>query len=205
MRSTIFLLIQFSFIVAFGQELNLKNNQGGIFSLGGRSTISLFNGHEEESNGMGVGGQFRLQFSDRVNSDWFFDYIQSDIGDYAARTDYHIGWSVLYYPTAKSDVMFRPYILAGHCFDYTQVEDLNNRLNRLERWSSAVQGGAGVHWNLSPRLDVSLVAQYMLHLGNEILTHMDAGQVEFEEVKGASAEGHLLFHVGVNYKIVDLW
>ncbi len=31
------------------------------------------------------------------------------------------------------------------------------------------------------------------------------GHVEFHEEKGASLEGHLLFHLGINYKIGDLW
>ena len=64
-----------------------------------RSTVSTFNWHHDEGTGLGVGGQFRIQFADRVNSDWFFDYIKSDIGDFASRTDYHIGWSVIYYLT----------------------------------------------------------------------------------------------------------
>jgi len=190
---------------SFSQELNVKNNYGGIFSLGMRTTMSAFNGHHDESSGFGVGGQFRLQFADRVNSDWFFDYIQSDIGDFASRTDYHIGWSVIYYPTKNAEARLRPYLLAGHCFDYTKIVDDMNSLNYVERWSSAVQGGGGVHFNLSPRLDLSLVAQYMVHLGNEIHTERINGAVIFEEGHGASLEGHMLFHVGINYKIADLW
>lgn len=202
-------LILFSIValshLGYSQPLNVKNNYGGMVSFGARSTMSLFNGHEDETNGLGVGGQFRIQFSDRVNSDWFFDYIQSRIGDYASRTDYHIGWSVLFYPTASPTSFVRPYILAGHCFDYTRMVENNDRSNNLERWSSAVQGGAGVHFNLSERLDLSLVGQYMMHLGNEIHAELQAGSVDFHEEKGASLEGHLLFNLSINYKIGDLW
>ena len=70
---------------------------------------------------------------------------------------------------------------------------------------SAVQAGAGVHFNLSPRLDLSFVTQYMLHLGNEIHTEVHEGQLEFYEEEGSSFEGHLLFHLSINYKIADLW
>ena len=192
-------------LTMFGQELNVKDSYGGMFSFGVRSTMSFFNAHEDESNGMGVGGQFRIQFSDRVNSDWFFDYLKSSIGDYASRTDYHIGWSVLYYVTPKQDALLRPYILAGHCFDYTRIADNADHNNVAERWSSAVQGGAGVHLNLSPRMDMSFVGQYMIHLGNELHAERDAGKVYFHEEKGASMEGHLLFNVSINYKIGDLW
>jgi len=186
-------------------DLEIKNHRGGILSLGMRSTLSTFNGHHDESSGFGVGGQFRLQFSDRVNSDWFFDYIQSDIGDFANRTDYHIGWSVLYYPMKNTMPKVQPYILAGHCFDRTEIMETGNRSNSILRWSSAAQAGLGVHFNLTTRLDLSLVGQYMLHLGNEVSAHQHDGHVEFHEESGSNMEGHLLFHVGVNYKIVDLW
>lgn len=73
--------------------MKYKGSRGGTVSLGVRSTVSTFNSHHDEGTGLGVGGQFRIQFADRVNSDWFFDYIKSDIGNFASRTDYHIGWS----------------------------------------------------------------------------------------------------------------
>jgi hypothetical protein len=190
---------------SFAQPLNIINNYGGLISLGVRTTLSTFNHGQFGNTGMGVGGQFRLQFADRVNSDWFFDYITGDIEDYASRTDYHIGWSVLFYPTKKTDVIARPYILAGHCFDYTRLVDNSDPNNFMERWSSAVQGGAGVHFNLSQRLDLSVASQYMIHLGNHVDAHLHGGEVEFHSEKGASLEGHLLFHAGINYKIADLW
>ncbi|GAB5418719.1 MAG: hypothetical protein Crog4KO_04760 [Crocinitomicaceae bacterium] len=193
------------FNVSAPNSLMVKNNRGGIFSLGMRSTLSTFNGHHNESNGFGVGGQFRVQFADKVNSDWFFDYIQSDIGDFATRTDYHIGWSVLYYPLRNPPPKVQPYVLAGHCFDRTFMMENGNRSNNITRWSSAAQAGIGVHFNLTNRLDLSLVGQYMLHLGNEVGAHVHGDHVEFHEESGSSMEGHLLFHVGINYKIADLW
>lgn len=190
---------------AYSQELKIKNNQGGLLSLGVRSTFSTFNHGDFGNNGMGVGGQFRLQFADRVNSDWFFDYIQGNVGDFASRTDYHIGWSVLFYYLKNQDLRIRPYILAGHCFDYTKIVDNGDVTNFEERWSSAVQAGTGVHFNLTKRLDLSVVGQYMIHLGNHLEAHLDGNRVEFHDHGGGSLEGHLLFHVGVNYKIGDLW
>ena len=143
----------------FGQA-DRKYNPAGMLSLGGRTTVSLFNDHKNEMTGTGVGGQFRLRFSDAVNTDWFFDYITSDILNYAHRTDYHIGWSVLFYPINQLDYFrqdgefkpkFRPYILAGHCFDYSRIESKADATVYGERWSSAVQAGLGTHLELSPR------------------------------------------------------
>ena len=198
----IFCLFAFS---VFAQPLKIKNNNGGLFSLGVRTTISTFNHGEFGNTGMGTGGQYRLQFAERINTDWFFDYITGSIGDFAHRTDYHIGWSVIFYPTKRSDVRIRPYVLAGHCFDYTRIVDNSNRDNFVERWSSAVQGGAGMHINLTPRMDLSIVSQYMIHMGTHVDAHEHHGEVEFHSEKGASLEGHLLFHFGINYKIADLW
>lgn len=196
-------------------------NPAGMLSLGGRTTVSLFNDHKNEMTGTGVGGQFRLRFSDAVNTDWFFDYITSDILNYAHRTDYHIGWSVLFYPINHLAYFhqpkdfkpkFRPYILAGHCFDYSKIEakdgisPLDGALY-AERWSSAVQAGLGTHLELSPRFDISLTGQYMMHLGNHIETDYDftSGTLSFHEHKGASLAGHLLVTLSLNYKIAKLW
>ena len=196
-------------------------NPAGMLSLGGRTTVSLFNDHKNEMTGTGIGGQFRLRFSDAVNTDWFFDYITSDILNYAHRTDYHIGWSVLFYPINHLAYFhqpkdfkpkFRPYILAGHCFDYSKIEakdgisPLDGALY-AERWSSAVQAGIGTHLELTPRFDISLTGQYMIHLGNHIETDFDftSGTLSFHEHKGASLAGHLLVTVSLNYKIARIW
>lgn len=198
------------FLVSFGhllaQPLEIKNTQSGIFSLGVRSTMSTFNGGDFGNSGFGVGGQFRIQMANYVNTDWFFDYITSNVGDFANRTDYHIGWSVLGYFTNQASPRVKPYILAGHCFDYTELSEKGNTANSMSIRSSAVQAGAGVHINLSPRMDLSFVSQYMIHLGDDVHAHQhENGSVHFEKHSGAGLEGHLLFHVGINYKIADLW
>ncbi len=99
----------------------------------------------------------------------------------------------------------QPYIVAGHCFDKTYQFELTDKSNNISRFSSAVQAGIGTHFNLSPRLDISLSTQYMIHLGEDVHAHIDNGVVEFEKHKGGSLEGHLLTSLTVNYKIVDLW
>lgn len=189
------------------QDLNIRKNQGGLFSLGVRTTLSGFTSSNAlaSGTGFGIGGQFRLQPAASVNTDWFFDYITENAGDFANRTDYHIGWSVLFYPLKNQTPFARPYILAGHCFDYTKLQENANRNNYMERWSSAIQGGIGVHLKLTERLDLSLVGQYMIHLGTDIHEEYVNGQVIFHEEKGGTLEGHLLFNASINYKIADLW
>lgn len=193
------------FFSLFWSTFYWGQNQSGTFQLGVRSTVSLFNDSETSNFGKGIGGQFRLQLADRINTDWFFDYLSSDIGSLANRTDYHIGWSVLFYPYLKEKQTIKPYILAGHCFDYSYMAENINKSNFSERWSSAIQAGIGSHLQLSPRMDLSLTTQYMIHLGNHIHPMTTFNSVSFIEEKGASLEGHLLITVGVNYKIADLW
>ena len=191
--------------VIIAQDLRLKNNEGGLMSLGIRSTISAFNDSETNNFGKGVGGQFRIQLSDRINTDWFFDYLTSDIGTVANRTDYHIGWSVLFYPYLKENQLFKPYVLAGHCFDYSYMVDNVDKNNFAERWSSAVQAGIGTHVNITKRIDLSLTSQYMIHLGGHIHPIINQNSVSFQNETGVSLEGHLLITVGFNYKLIDLW
>lgn len=185
--------------------------QSGMFSLGARTTTSLFNDGGTDSFGLGLGGQFRLQLAERINTDWFFDYLRSDIGTVGNRTDYHIGWSVLFYPYLKKEndivksTLFKPFILAGHCFDYTHLQENQNPSNFRERWSSAVQAGIGTHINLNKKLDLTIMTQYMMHLGNHIHAHTSGNTLHLSEEQGASLEGHLLVTLGLNYKIGKLW
>lgn len=203
MKNLLLACILFSWGIAQAQPMKEKGGPGGTLSFGQRTTLSTFN-HGGERPALGLGGQFRIRLSERVNTEWFFDYLPAT-NDYTRRTDYHIGWSVLFYPFRTGNELFVPYVLAGHCFDYTEHIDLSNSANRIDRWSSAVQGGIGTHVNLSERLDLSISSQYMIHLGTDVHAHVDDGEVAFEAHKGGSLEGHLLFTVSFNYKFVDLW
>ena len=204
-KLTLLLLIAIFQTPLFAQERSKFDADPGVFSLGVRSTLSAFNDGDENKVGSGVGGQLRLRFSEKVNSDWFFDYLTSDIGNYAHRTDYHIGWSVLYYPLKKDIHSFKPYMLAGHCFDYSKIQANTNQFNFAERWSSAVQAGLGTHIRLTERLDLSLTAQYMCHLGKHLHAQWVNNEVNYVEEKGSSLEGHLLMNASINYKIGKLW
>jgi hypothetical protein len=186
--------------------------ESGRFSLGVRSTISLFN-DEGSGIGQGAGGQFRIQLNKRLNTEWFADYITSGIGNYATRRDGHIGWSVMFYMSKNPNTVHRlsPYLLAGHCFDYTKVLENSNPANAMSRWSSAVQMGIGTHYNFTDRFDISFNAQYMIHLGKEIKAQNQGYFQEFSRPpviitksnSGAGLEGHLLLTTSFNYRIAD--
>jgi len=195
-------------LLIHAQDLRIKNNYGGVVSLGVRNVVSAFNDGVWSNVGVGSGGQFNVQLSNRINTAWFFDYIKGGVGNYANRTDYHIGWSVMYYLVPSSTeklVKFQPYVLAGHCFDYSNFKDNTNANNYAERWSSAVQAGVGSHYNFSKRFEMYLQAQYMIHLGNDIDASQVNGQAVFIKEQGVNLVGHILISVGINCKIADLW
>lgn len=191
-------------------------HDGGYFNLGLRNTASLFS--SDGNAGMGVGGQFRLGLTPWLNTEWFFDYITADLFGYGKRTDAHIGWSVLFYPLKfKKASLVQPFIIAGHCFDYTEMRSNNYMLLNFDdesakRWSSAVQAGLGVHLHASEKVDFSLNTQYMMHLGNSIGVELDesvppgVNPLHIHEGEGGDIlEGHLLVTLSLNVKIADLW
>ena len=134
----------------------------------------------------------------------------TDIGGLGRRYDAHIGWSVMFYPLNKEigRGILTPYILGGHCFDYTKVAKNASFDPAHARWSSAVQMGVGTHYNLTEKFDISLSSQYMLHLGNDInatITRVNDTDYLYITQDDLSLEGHLLITLSLNYQIADLW
>jgi opacity protein-like surface antigen len=184
------------------------DKESGYFELGVRNAFSAFS--DDGANGFGYGGQFRIRVSSRVNTDWFADYITTDIAGIAKRVDMHIGWSILAYPFNYEKVKGKvtPYVLAGHCFDYTKVSK-NNSNEYKDKWSSAVQAGLGAHYNITDRVDVSLTAQYMMHLGKNVSAEVFEldGQKEVLIQKNpiSGIEGHMLINLSFNVLLFDMW
>jgi hypothetical protein len=187
--------------------------KSGNFELGMRQTLSLFGNNN--TFGYGTGGQFRLMMGKRLNTEWFADYIQTDLYKLGKRTDGHIGWSVMFYMLNEPKKL-DPYLIAGHCFDYTKVRQYNVLTEvpttAYNRWSSAVQAGIGTHYYIGERCNLTLAAQYMLHLGTDIHVEKeeDANGKEIlhidEEGDGKlTFEGHLLVSLSLNFKIGKLW
>jgi opacity protein-like surface antigen len=197
--------------VDFGDEP--EYHPQGTIQVGMRTTLSAFN--HDGSAGYGVGGQFRIWLAKKVNTEWFSDYITTDLSGLGKRTDAHIGWSVMFYPFEGTlQNKFTPYIIAGHCFDYTKVVPFNtvtelNTNEFKERWSSATQAGLGVHWNITPKFNLSLSTQYMIHLGNsvhtEVVNNNGSNELNVFEESGASMEGHMLTTLSLNVRLGDLW
>lgn len=203
--SAIFLLLLLMYSKGFAQDgTKTFLSSAGWFSLGGRSTLSTF---DSDGTGLGTGGQFRIQLSNSLNTDWFADYISINISDKIRSEYYHIGWSVLYYPfdKLKFPKLLQPYILMGHCFDYNVKTIIQQPSTSKTRLGSAVQAGLGTHFNLSERFDISFTTQYMIHLTKELEAEIDGNNVSIVEDENATLEGHLLTTISLNYKLFRLW
>ncbi|MCI5058912.1 MAG: hypothetical protein MRY83_22550 [Flavobacteriales bacterium] len=218
MRKLIIFFAAFCSINGFSQTDSLPNKELSRLTLGIRTTTSFFDHHDY--NGAGYGGHFRIRVSDQVNTEWFADYIKTDIGGLGLRETYHIGWSVLFYMNKqKADQKFAPYFAAGHCFDHAIVSA--NRLEdgdrpSVKRWTSAVQGGIGTHYYLTRNFNLTLSALYMSHLGKdlhvEVSNHHNEPGTETEQphliISDSHStpilEGHLLISLSVNYRFSKL-
>jgi hypothetical protein len=181
----------------------------GQFSLGVRNTGSIFG--DAGSFGLGFGGQFRVRLGKHINTEWFADYMSTNIQNLGYRKDGHIGWSVMFYP-GKNPLQsnkFTPYFLAGHCFDYTKLTSLDPTEVPADKWSSAVQMGIGTHYLISENFDVSFSTQYMIHLGghleSQIGNHGQGPHMHIKQESGLDLEGHLIGTLSFNYKIAQLW
>ncbi len=201
-----------------GQKVERTNTHKGEVSFGVRTTESLFS---ESGNyfGLGAGWQFRIRISDKSNTEWFADWITTDIGGLGHRYDAHIGESVIIYPGKRisEKKRFTPYVLGGFCGDYTKVES-NYRFDEhtdsygrqsKERWSFATQLGLGTHYNITERLDVSLSTQYVLHFGKDIHSEIESNHhgedyLHIHEDDEGGLEGHLFITLSVNFVVFDL-
>ncbi len=188
---------------------NKRDSTAGQFSLGMRTTVSSFT--DAGSAGLGAGGQFWIRVSKHLNTIWYADYINTNIQNMGYRKDGHIGWSVVFYMDKKPLMTHKltPYIVAGQCFDYTLL--YSDYLNAsAQRWSAAApQAGAGITFKINRDFDISLLVQYMLHLGTHIESKIitdDYGNryLDISHEPGASLDGHLLCTFSVNYMIGKL-
>lgn len=213
MRKIIFLFLLIPGLIRAQEKEKFAG--AGELQLGLRNTLSVFG--DAGYPGYGVGGQFRLRLSKMLNTEWFADYFTTNLGGLGKRADGHIGWSVMFYPFNKLEgKKIQPYFLAGHCFDYTKVTPFSTvTLDRSgeakSRWSSATQAGLGTHFFISDHFNLSLSAQYMIHLGKDIHAdiHEHGGVPELHIEDNAShdntLEGHLLITLSLNIKIANLW
>lgn len=182
--------------------------QGGNVSLGMRNTISFFNDGDPKAIGTGSGGHYRIQISNRVNTEWYADVFLSNIHNKAHRADYHIGVSVMYYLIDPKGFTRKltPYVISGYCFDETVIKINGEGGASGSRFSSEVHGGIGCSYNVTPRFDISMTTQYGFHLGKELdLEEHPDGGMTIETQKNAGWQGHLMISISVNYKIFKLW
>ena len=201
MRILFFLLACFLGLeVSHAQSFDYRS---GAFALGLRTTGNMFT--DDGMRGLGAGGEFKLGISNRVNTEWFWDYIASRGENTSFRNDNHIGWSVQFaLPKSGFNAgQFTPYILGGQCFDLTQVGQWDGPKSPWV-FSAAAQAGLGLSRFVGSRMELNLQLQYMIHLGKHL--HLDPDDVSgYTIARGADFKGHLLGNFSMNFYLFHLW
>jgi len=222
MKKLAFIFFVFCSLSSFGNKNYLRvkedNFQKGQLSFGVRSTISLFS-QSGNYKGIGAGWQVRYRIAEHLNSEWFADWIVTDIGGLGSRYDSHIGESMLIYPFSNPNAAghFTPYVLGGFCGDYTKIEanifyndyTKTYSTNTKDRWSFATQLGLGTHYNFTKWFDISFTTQYILHAGKDIHSDIETNSLgekylHIHQQKGNNLEGHLFFTINANFVIADI-
>lgn len=218
MRSTIknlALVMAFSLV----QSLSMAQAKGdslpdhtGFLSIGARGCISMFTTNKQTFVGTGAGGQFAIRIAPHFNSHYFADWIVSNLRNLAQRVDFHSGFSMMpevYTPrVGKTHIALYP--LAGICIDYTRLsittgENVSGGPSALDRYSFAVQAGCGMTIPVSRKLDFSLEAHYMVHIGNDVNVNITGNQVALSRESGLNIDGHFLLDISMDYKLFHLW
>ena len=188
----------------------------GYLSMGARNCFSTFYSNKKPFVGKGTGGEFELHFAKNFNSHWFADWIVSNVNNLAQRYDFHSGFSMMPQVFAahagNRDIPVFP--LAGICIDYSKFtittgkNVIPNGPNFMERYSFACQIGFGATLPVSKRLDVSLEAHYMLHIGTCVGINVTGDQVQLVKMKPVGnlcQEGHYVLALSMDYKLFKLW
>jgi hypothetical protein len=209
------LVLAFSLV----QSLSMAQAKGdslpdytGFLSIGARGCFSMFTTNKQTFVGTGAGGQFAIRIAPRFNSHYFADWIVSNLRNLAQRVDFHSGFSMMpevYAPrVGKTHIILFP--LAGICIDYTRLsittgENVSGGPTSLDRYSFAVQAGCGVTIPVSRKLDFSLEAHYMVHIGNDVNVDINGNQVTLSKETGLNIDGHFLMAISMDFKLFHLW
>ncbi|MBA2422041.1 MAG: hypothetical protein H0V61_02290 [Chitinophagales bacterium] len=190
--------------LSWGQKpLKVKYTKAGIFSLGMRIPFGFSRSYGILNVAQGLGIESRIQLGKHYNTEYYGDYLLSKQGDSAIRSNGHIGASFLLYPQDKLRRV-QPFVFAGPDADFEKIHQQTNASNAASRWNFAAHAGLGMHLNISWRSDITLSTAYMLHFGNKIGIGNIAEQPVYL-INGTGTDGHLLFTISMNFKIIDLW
>lgn len=184
--------------------MRYKHDQDGTFSIGIRSGLSFESSADGLNMSQGLGMQFRIMPTKRINTEWFAESYHGPYGDLGVRTDTHIGALALLYPQRRMQRV-APFLAVGPNADFIKIRDRLNKNNFESRWCIGAQAGIGFHINMTYRFDMTVSTQYMLHFGQTVALQLDDGNIIYLPHDGSGLDGHLLFNISFNYKMADLW
>ncbi|MCS6990547.1 MAG: hypothetical protein NZL95_01640 [Chitinophagales bacterium] len=184
--------------------MRIKFTDPGVFAAGIRTAAGLTLTDSTLNLAQGVGLQARLLVLQRLNTEWYVEWLRGGFSDEAFRTDLHLGFNILGYFQRRLQRV-APFLMTGFAAD---ALTLNNRLearHRTTSWTTAVLGAIGFHINLTWRSDLTIAVAYQHHLVHQALLQTAEGILAQVPRSGRTGDGHLLVQLSMNYKITDLW
>ena len=189
---------------SFSQKpLKIKYTPAGIFSLGIRTPFLITNSANEINLFQGLGCQARLQLGRHYNTEWFAEYMSGRFGDSIIRHDLHFGAEFMLYPQLRKHRV-EPFVLAGPLGVHSGFHEQVNSANKASIWNFGLQGGLGMHINVTWRTDITLSAQYLFNFGRKIQALNTGDQIIFSTYQSAG-DGHVMLNMSFNFKMFDLW
>lgn len=194
-------------ITGFSQE-EIYSRENGILTFGTRSSVTL--SPQGDNVGTGFGGVMRLKFSRRINSEWFADYITSNIAGLARKTDNQLGGAVLFYPFNSFVEQGRkiPFLVLGQALVNSRITKNGLNGETASQWYPLANAGIGGHWYFTNKFDFSLSCQYMQPLGRGIEASEFSGSQGEREItinENVRTPGYFFLNLSFNATIADLW
>lgn len=205
MKSALLVVLLLWLVPGWSQKpMRIKFTDPGVFGVGLRAAGGLAITDSVLHVTQGVGVQGRLMLLQRLNTEWYAEWMRGGFSDAAFRTDVHLGLNALLYFQRRLQRV-APYLVAGIAADALTLHNRVQYRHRTTSWTTALQGGMGFHINLTWRSDLSLSTAYQQHLRHNALLKTDEGLLAQVPQTGRTGDGHLLVVLSMNFKITDLW
>ncbi|MCS6917920.1 MAG: hypothetical protein RMK52_06455 [Chitinophagales bacterium] len=186
------------------KPLRIKFTDPGVFGVGIRTAAGLSISDSALRVSEGGGVQARLMVLQRLNTEWYAEWLRGGFSDAAYRTDVHLGLNTLLYFQRRLQRV-APFVLTGIAADALTLHNRLTARHRTSSWTTALQGGIGFHINLTWRSDLTVSAAYQHHLSHQAILQTEESILAQVPRSGRTGDGHLLVTLSMNYKITDLW
>jgi len=179
----------------------------------GRITFGLRGGactvFDPNSIGFGYGAQVRIRPAKHWDIELYGDYFTTNISNlvninYGKHYDTRIGGNILYYwiNHPYRNHKYTPFVLLGISNEYNEILSKQINTYKFQGWAPWVDAGIGEHYNITPRIDLTLEGIYVIPLGVHPASSLEIIRTtEFLNVENqrAFSKGGVFAIISLNY------